>query len=76
MGTMKVMHPAKGHATLTWDPADTMSTAEAEAAFNELISHGMAGIVTTAEPGVGEYVTREFVPEAHGITVIAPLQGG
>jgi hypothetical protein len=73
MGVMKVMHPVKGHATMTWDTADKQSVAETRAAFDELVSNGMTGIV--GAPGE-EVATREFDPKAEEITVIAPLHGG
>lgn len=79
MGTMKVMHPAKGHATLTWDETDKKSVKEVRAAFDELVAHGMTGIATvptTDKVSTMDLATREFMPEAESITMIAPLQGG
>lgn len=75
MSTMTVMHPIKGHATMTWDKTDKKSTAEVRAAFDELIANGMTGIVTTPE---GDVATRKFadVVEAEEVTIIPALEGG
>jgi hypothetical protein len=70
---MRVLHPNKGDAVLTWNPTDTQSVEEVRAAFNELVRNGMTGII--GAPGE-EVATRTFQPEAEVITVIAPLQGG
>lgn len=73
MGTMRVMHPAKGDAVLTWNPASKGSTAGVKRAFDELIRNGMTGY--TSIDGQ-DTVIRDFSPQFEEITMIAPLQGG
>lgn len=72
--TMHLLDSTGDTAVATWDPADTMSVAEAKAKFDELIREGY--FATDATDPVDPVVTRVFDPEAEKIIIRRQMAGG
>lgn len=63
-----------GDKTLTWDPADELTTARVRDEFNALVAMGY--LTYEADPDTDAVATRTFNPEAKVIVARRQMCGG
>jgi len=76
MATIRLLNHQGDVALATWDPADQLTTAQANDIFDQLVSEG--NLLIRADEGTGHIGTaiREFDPQAEEIVVIRNFAGG